>query len=102
MLTTSEVAAELCIGREAARKLMQNTRGVVTLPPLNGTGKNETRRMPRAVFEALLAQRSKPRQHALHHRGLRTFVRTSTTGIESKLNTSRVFIDFLAKECGCD
>jgi len=62
MLTTSEVAAELCIGREAARRLMQNTRGVITLPPLNGKGKNETRRMPRPIFEALLAQRSKPQQ----------------------------------------
>lgn len=62
MLTTSEVAAQLCIGREAARKLMQNTRGVITLPPINGTGKNATRRMPLAVFEALLAQRSKPQQ----------------------------------------
>jgi hypothetical protein len=62
MLTTSEVAAELCIGREAARKLMQNTRGVITLPPLNGKGKKETRRMPRQVFEALLVQRSKPQQ----------------------------------------
>ena len=62
MLTTVEVAAKLRIGREAARKLMQNTRGVVTLPPLNGKGKNETRRMPRPVFEALLAQRSKPQQ----------------------------------------
>ena len=62
MLTTSELAAELCIGREAARKLMQNTRGVVTLPPLNGTGKNATRRMPRPVFEALLAHRSQPQQ----------------------------------------
>jgi hypothetical protein len=60
MLTTSEVAAELRIGREAARKLMQNTRGVVTLPPLNGIGKNATRRMPRKVLEALLIQRSKP------------------------------------------
>jgi hypothetical protein len=60
MLTTSEVAAELRIGREAARKLMQNTRGVVTLPALNGTGKNETRRMPRRIFEALLIQRCKP------------------------------------------
>jgi hypothetical protein len=62
MLTTSEVAAELCIGREAARKLMLTTRGVITLPPLNGRGKNETRRMPRPVFEALLAHRSKPQQ----------------------------------------
>ena len=62
MLTTVELAAHLRIGREAARKLMQNTRGVVTLPPLNGTGKNETRRMPRPVFEALLAQRGKPQQ----------------------------------------
>jgi len=62
MLTTSEVAAELSIGRESARKIMQNTRGVVTLPPINGTGKNETRRMPLAVFEALLAQRSKQQQ----------------------------------------
>ena len=62
MLTTGELAAELCIGREAARKLMQNTRGVVTLPPLNGKGKNETRRMPRPVLEALLAQRSKSQQ----------------------------------------
>jgi len=61
MLTTSEVAAELCIGREAARKLMQKTDGVITLPPINGNGKNSTRRMPVAVFEALLAQRSKPR-----------------------------------------
>lgn len=62
MLTTSEVAAELRIGREAARKLMQKTRGVVTLPTLNGTGQNETRRMPRRVLEALLVQRSKPQQ----------------------------------------
>ena len=58
MLTTSEVAAQLRIGREAARKLMQKTRGVITLPPLNGSGKNETRRMPKAVFDSLLAQRS--------------------------------------------
>jgi len=60
MMTTSQLAAELGIGREAARRLMQETRGVITLPALNGTGKNETRRMPRKVFEALLSQRSKP------------------------------------------
>jgi hypothetical protein len=62
MLTTNQLAAELGIGREAARKLMLTTRGVITLPALNGTGKNETRRMPRKVFEALLIQRSKPLQ----------------------------------------
>jgi hypothetical protein len=62
MLTTSQVAAELAIGREAARQLMLATRGVVTLPALNGTGKNALRRMPRKVFEALLVQRSKPQQ----------------------------------------
>jgi hypothetical protein len=58
MLTTVELAAHLRIGREAARKLMQNTRGVITLPPIHGNGKKQTRRMPLAVFEALLAQRS--------------------------------------------
>ena len=62
MLTTNELAAELRIGREAARKLMQQTRGVVSLPALNGSGKNQTRRMPRKVLEALLVQRSKPQQ----------------------------------------
>jgi hypothetical protein len=60
MLTTVELAARLCIGRETARRLMQATKGVVTLPQLNGTGKNATRRMPIAVFNALLVQRSKP------------------------------------------
>jgi transposase len=54
MLTTREVAAALGIGRESARKLMQQTRGVITLPALHGRGKNSTRRMPRAVLEALL------------------------------------------------
>ena len=62
ILTTNQLAAELGIGRETARKLMIVTRGVVTLPTLNGTGKNETRRMPRRVLEALLVQRSKPQQ----------------------------------------
>lgn len=64
MLTTLELSAVLSIGREAARKLMQTTRGVITLPALNGTGKNACRRMPRTVFESLLIQRSKPTQKA--------------------------------------
>lgn len=57
MLSTADLAAALNIGREAARRLMMTTRGVVTLPSFNGTGANKTRRMPRAVLEALLAKR---------------------------------------------
>jgi hypothetical protein len=58
-LKTSEVAAALGISREATRLLMKKTRGVIVLPPLNGTGQRQTRRMPRAVLEALLIQRTK-------------------------------------------
>lgn len=56
MMTTRELAQALNIGREAARRLMKTTRGVLILPPLTGKGKNVTRRMPRAVFERLLAE----------------------------------------------
>lgn len=56
LLSTKEVAAALGIGREAARLLMAKTRGVVTLPALNGTGKRATRRMPRKILESLLVQ----------------------------------------------
>lgn len=59
MMTTAELATALNIGREAARRLMQTTRGVVTLPPVNGKGRNVTRRMPRAVFESLLARKGR-------------------------------------------
>jgi hypothetical protein len=58
MLTTREVAVRLGIGREAARKIMSTTKGVITLPPVNGTGKNATRRMPERVLEALVAKHS--------------------------------------------
>jgi len=57
MLSTADLAAALNIGREAARRLMMTTRGVVTLPPLGGKGNNKTRRMPRAVLESLLSRR---------------------------------------------
>ena len=60
LLKTNEVAAALGIGRESARLLMQKTRGVVVLPALNGTGQRQTRRMPRTVLDALIAQRSRP------------------------------------------
>lgn len=60
-LKTNEVATALGIGREAARLLMKRTRGVIVLPPLNGTGQRQTRRMPRAVLESLLVtRRNKP------------------------------------------
>jgi hypothetical protein len=59
-MTTNEVAEALGIKREAARVLMTKTRGVVTLPALNGTGKKATRRMPRTVLEALLIDRARP------------------------------------------
>ena len=59
MLTTRELAVRLGIGREAARKVMDKTKGVITLPPVNGTGKNKIRRMPERVFEALLIRLSK-------------------------------------------
>jgi len=55
-LTTNAVAAALGISRESARLLMKRTRGVIVLPPLNGTGQGQTRRMPRAVLESLLAK----------------------------------------------
>jgi hypothetical protein len=60
LLSTNEVAAALGIGREAARLLMKRTRGVVVLPAINGTGKRETRRMPRKVLKALMARMSTP------------------------------------------
>jgi hypothetical protein len=53
MLTTNELAVRL----DAARKLMQNTRGVISLPPMNGEEKNATRGK---IYEALLVQRSNP------------------------------------------
>ena len=60
-LKTNEVATALGIGREAARRLMKRTREVIVLPPLNGTGQRQTRRMPRAVLESLLVtRRNKP------------------------------------------
>jgi len=59
MLTTRELGVRLGIGREAARKVMEKTRGVITLPPVNGTGKKKTRRMPEKVFDALLVKLSK-------------------------------------------
>ena len=60
-LKTNEVATALGIGREAARRLMKRTREVIVLPPLNGTGQWQTRRMPRAVLESLLVtRRNKP------------------------------------------
>jgi hypothetical protein len=37
---------------------MKRTRGVIVLPALNGTGQRQTRRMPRAVLEYLLASRT--------------------------------------------
>ena len=58
-VNTNELAATLGIGREAARLLMKKTRGAVTLPALNGTGKRETRRMPRKVLGALIVARAK-------------------------------------------
>ena len=57
-LSTSEVAAALGISVESARLLMKQTRGVIVLPPLNGKGQRQTRRMPRAVLESLLASRA--------------------------------------------
>jgi hypothetical protein len=60
-LTTNEVAAALAISRESARLLMKRTRGVIMLPPLNGSGQRQMRRMARAVLEALLAEKSKMR-----------------------------------------
>ena len=62
-LTTNELAAALGIGRESARLLMKKTRGVIVLPPLNGTGQRQTRRMPRAVLESLTANRLPSRTH---------------------------------------
>jgi hypothetical protein len=56
-LTTNQVAAILRISRDAARLLMKKTPGVVTLPVLGGTGRRETRRMPRNVLERLILQR---------------------------------------------
>lgn len=58
-LKTNDVAAALGISHEAARLLMKRTRGVIVLPASNGTGQRQTRRMPRAVLEALLIQRTK-------------------------------------------
>jgi hypothetical protein len=58
-INTKELAEALNISIEAARLLMRKTRGVVTLPALNGTGQRATRRMPRKVLEALLVARSK-------------------------------------------
>jgi hypothetical protein len=57
LLTTNEVAAALAISRESARLLMKRTRGVIVLPPLNGSGQRQTRRMPHTVLESLLASR---------------------------------------------
>jgi hypothetical protein len=57
LLTTRELAAALGISVESARLLMKKTRGVIVLPPLNGTGQRHTRRMPHAVLESLLANR---------------------------------------------
>ncbi len=59
LLTTNEVAEALSIGLESARLLMKKTRGVVTLPALNGTGQRQVRRMPRAVLESLLSARAR-------------------------------------------
>ena len=58
LLTTNEVAAALGISLESARLLMKRTRGVIVLPPLNGTGQRRMRRMPRTVLERLLASRT--------------------------------------------
>jgi hypothetical protein len=58
-VSTNELAAAIGISGESARLLMKRTRGVVVLPAINGTGQPQTRRMPRAVLEALLIQRSK-------------------------------------------
>ena len=62
MLTTREVAVRLGIGREAARRLMQQTKGVITLPRINGEGKNATRRMPESVLNAIMLRNAKPLQ----------------------------------------
>lgn len=59
LLNTKEVAEALGIKREAARILMTKTRGVVTLPAINGSGKRETRRMPRKVLDSLIVQRGR-------------------------------------------
>jgi hypothetical protein len=54
MLSTADLATALSIGREAARRLMEKTPGVITLPTINGNGKNQCRRMPRKVFDAFV------------------------------------------------
>ncbi len=59
LLNASEVAEELNISRQAATKLMKKTKGVIELPPINGTGQRVTRRMPRAVLEQLKVPRSR-------------------------------------------
>ena len=58
LLTTNEVAAALGISVESARLLMKRTRGVIVLPPLNGIGQRQTRRMPRSVLYSLIAART--------------------------------------------
>jgi hypothetical protein len=60
MLSTKKLAARLGISREAARKIMVKTKGVITLPTINGSGTNATRRMPEAVYQSLLVRHSKP------------------------------------------
>jgi hypothetical protein len=80
MLTTNELAARLGIGREAARKLMQNTTGVITLPPVNGTGKNETRRMPGNVFEQLVIKLSGGSTNVTNRKGPSKLLETAGEG----------------------
>lgn len=61
-VNTKELASALGISREAARLLMKKTRGVVTLPALNGDGIRETRRMPLKVLDALIVSRGRNRE----------------------------------------
>ena len=58
MMTTKGVVAELSISEDSALRLMKTTKGVAVLPTLAGKGKRITRRMPRAIFEVLLARSS--------------------------------------------